>query len=72
MFLAEKSPEPLDDQRCPLRSLDDVRQRVEVDGLPRLGLDDAVDALAPLVVRDAEHRDTVRVTVWYPAAPDAK
>jgi len=23
-------------------------------------------------VRDAEHRETVRVTVWYPAAPDAK
>jgi len=23
-------------------------------------------------LRDAEHRDTVRVTVWYPAAPDAK
>jgi len=23
-------------------------------------------------LRDADHRDTVRVTVWYPAAPDAK
>lgn len=23
-------------------------------------------------LRDAEHRDTVRVTVWYPAAPDAR
>jgi predicted dienelactone hydrolase len=23
-------------------------------------------------LRDAEHRDAVRVTVWYPAAPDAK
>src|SRR5215472_17000060 len=23
-------------------------------------------------LRDAEHRDTVRVTVWYPAAADAK
>ena len=22
--------------------------------------------------RDADHRDTVRVTVWYPAAPDAR
>jgi len=24
------------------------------------------------VSRDAEHRDTVRVTIWYPASPDAK
>jgi len=30
----------------------------------------AVNATATL--RDAEHRDTVRVTVWYPAALDAK